>query len=192
VTIDDAIALIRPAVPDPGGTWADLGAGTGTFTRALAALLGPGGAVYALDRDARALAALAALAEARRVTEAAVVAVRGDLAALPALPALDGALLANALHFVPAAAQAGTLARVASQLRPGAPLVLVEYDGRAPSRWVPFPVSFARFTALAAEARLAPPARIGARPSAYGGTLYAAMGVVTARPRGDVEPRPVP
>ena len=47
----DAAALIRSAVTEPGGKWADLGAGTGTFSRALATLLGPAGTVYAVDHD---------------------------------------------------------------------------------------------------------------------------------------------
>lgn len=51
------VTLIRGGVPEPGGVWADLGAGTGNFTWALAELLGPAGAIYALDRDARAIAA---------------------------------------------------------------------------------------------------------------------------------------
>lgn len=177
MTIDDAAALIRPGVPAAGGTWADLGAGSGTFTRALARILGPLGVVYAVDRDFGALAALHVLAARRQPADARVAPVRGDLTAPLALPPLDGALLANALHFVPAAEQAAALARVASYLRPGAPLAVVEYESRSPSRWVPFPVSPARFSALAAEAGFGAPVRIGARPSAYGGVLYAAVSV---------------
>src|SRR5262245_12950400 len=62
VRLRDAIALLRPAVSATRGTWADLGAGTGTFTLALAELLGPGGRVFAVDRDGRALAQLRAAA----------------------------------------------------------------------------------------------------------------------------------
>ena len=45
----------RPAPRRPssaGGTWADIGAGEGAFTLALADLLGPGGRIVAVDRDA--------------------------------------------------------------------------------------------------------------------------------------------
>src|SRR5262245_4114906 len=55
VEAGDAIALIRGAVTRPGGLWADLGAGSGMFTRALATLVGPGGTVYAVDNDPGAL-----------------------------------------------------------------------------------------------------------------------------------------
>ncbi len=51
----DAVRLIGAAVPAGAATWADLGAGSGTFTLALASLLGPGGIVYAVDRDTDAL-----------------------------------------------------------------------------------------------------------------------------------------
>ena len=37
------VALIRGGVPRAGGVWADLGAGTGNFTWALAELIGPQG-----------------------------------------------------------------------------------------------------------------------------------------------------
>ena len=50
----DHVGLLRGAV-EPGGTWADVGAGSGAFTLALADLLGPGGRIVAVDRDAAAL-----------------------------------------------------------------------------------------------------------------------------------------
>lgn len=53
--------------------------------------------------------------------------------------------------------------------------MLVEYEGRRPGRWVPFPVSLSRFRVLAAEVGLAEPTLVGTRPSAFGGSLYAAM-----------------
>jgi predicted RNA methylase len=59
VNTRDAVALIRDAIPQRGGTWADLGAGEGTFTRALVELLGSDSRIYAVDRDASAVAAIA-------------------------------------------------------------------------------------------------------------------------------------
>ena len=170
----DAAALIRPAVTDRGGRWADLGAGTGTFSRALATLLGPAGTVYAVDHDRRALAALGRPGDVP-AGAATVVPVVADFTRPLALPALDGALLANALHFVVDEDQAAVLGRVAALLRPGGALVLVEYERRAASRWVPYPIARARFAALAATAGLTAPAPLGERPSAYGGVLYAAV-----------------
>ena len=180
--VDAAAALIAPAVRPPGGVWADLGAGGGRFSRALAELLGPEGHVYAVDRDPAAVTALARLPRDPR--GAPITVVRGDLTAPDVLdtlgspggaaPPLDGVLIANALHFVPNAAQAPTLARLLAALGPGGRLVVVEYEDRAPSRWVPYPVSPARLTTLLPP-DVRRPTRVGARPSAVGGTIYAAM-----------------
>ena len=51
----DHVNLLRGGVPGPGGVWADLGAGAGAFTLALADLIGPGGVIYSVDKDQRAL-----------------------------------------------------------------------------------------------------------------------------------------
>lgn len=163
-----ALDLLRPAVvPGDGGQWADLGAGTGVLTRALASLLGPGASVLAVDADAAALRAI-------RAPEggAAVTTLHADFTRPLDLPPLDGVLMANALHFV--ADADAVLRRVVARLRPGGRFVLVEYEGRRPSPWVPHPVSIARFQTLAAAAGLTPPIVVGTRPSAYGGTLYVA------------------
>ena len=160
-------AVQRNAAAIPGvPRWADLGAGHGTFTQALAMLLGQGARVHAVDRDVAAYAALLALA-GRRPSGAVIVPALADFAdprtwdALD-LRELDGVLLANALHFVPASQQAAVLARVAGALRPGGALVLVEYEGRAPSPWVPHPVSQARLQAIV-PAGWPRPQTVGAR-----------------------------
>ncbi|MFL5541069.1 MAG: class I SAM-dependent methyltransferase [Longimicrobiaceae bacterium] len=168
----DAAALIRAAVPmAPGATWADLGAGTGVFTRALAAILGPGCHVFAIDADERALASLRASVPGAGGA-AAVTVRRADVTASLGLPPLDGVVMANVLHFIPDAA--AELALAAAQLAPGGRLVLVEYEGRRPSRWVPYPVAFADFQRLAPAAGLSPPRLVATRPSAFGGELYVA------------------
>jgi SAM-dependent methyltransferase len=169
----EALALLRAAVPAADGeTWADLGAGGGVFTRALAVLVGPGGRVHAVDADAGAVRALRALAAAGQ-GGAAIAVHHADVTRPLPLPLLDGVLLANVLHFVPDAET--TLPRIAAGLRPGGRLVLVEYEGRRPGPWVPHPVSAARFAELAAAAGLSPPRVAATRPSAYGGELYVAV-----------------
>jgi hypothetical protein len=52
----DHVGLLRAGVPDRAGTWADIGAGEGAFTLALADLLGPDGRIFAVDRDTGAAA----------------------------------------------------------------------------------------------------------------------------------------
>lgn len=177
MTPGDALALLRAAVPAAEGeTWADLGAGGGVFTRALAALVGAAGHVYAVDSDARAVRALRAWAAEARGGPAVTV-LRADVAAPLPLAALDGVLLANVLHFV--ADAEGALRRIAAHLRPGGRLVLVEYEGRRPGPWVPYPVSAARFRELAPAAGLGPPEVVAVRPSAYGGEMYVATALRT-------------
>lgn len=169
----DAFALLRAAIPSADGeVWADLGAGTGVFTRALAEIVGAGGRVIAVDRDAGALRVIRAWA-ARHTQGPAIDAVEADVAGPLDLPPLDGVVMANVLHFIPDARS--MLARVSARLKPGGRLVLIEYEGRRPSRWVPFPVSAAHFVELAAASGLAPPRVVATRPSAFGGEMYVAV-----------------
>ena len=51
----DHADLLRTGISGSGPVWADLGAGWGGFTFALADLLGPAGEIHAVDRDAWAL-----------------------------------------------------------------------------------------------------------------------------------------
>lgn len=166
---DEAVELIRPAVP-PGGVWADLGAGTGTFTRALGDLLGAGGTVYAVDRSDR---KVHTLRELDLPGGADLHVRRGDFNEPLDLPTLDGVLMANALHF--SASQATTLKRVADLLGGGARMLLVEYDRKRGNRWVPHPVPPERFRELAREIGLSTPVEVGSRRSAYHRRMYAAV-----------------
>jgi ubiquinone/menaquinone biosynthesis C-methylase UbiE len=174
VNTRDAIALIAGAVPRATGTWADLGAGDGTFTRALAELLGPNSRIYAADRDASAVAAIKRWAAKEAPN---VISVTADFTRPFDLPGLgetklDGMLLANALHFVRDAE--ALLGRLVASVRTGGRVVVIEYDRRAASPWVPYPIPSARLPALAASAGLSTPTITSTRRSAFGGILYVA------------------
>jgi ubiquinone/menaquinone biosynthesis C-methylase UbiE len=166
----EAVALIEAAVPRDSSTWADIGAGDGTFTRALVELLGPEARIYAIDRDARGLASLRRWAAREKAN---VISVEADFTEPLELPEpLDGLLVANALHFVHNADV--VLAQLTSLVRPGGRVVVIEYDRRAASRWVPYPISSNVLPKLAAAAGLSAPTITATRPSAYGGILYVA------------------
>jgi len=172
----EAERLIAAAVPAGRGAWADFGAGDGTFTRALSARLGPGSRIYSVDRDARALKSLERASDG---LEAEVTTVVADLEQAFALPgvadgALDGLLLANTLHFLRDAP--GVLRRLATWLCPGGLAVVIEYDQRTRSRWVPFPIETSQVAALFASAGFAAPRVVARAPSAFGGELYVAVG----------------
>jgi len=180
VELSEAIALIRPATGRPTGTWADLGAGSGIFSRALAALMGDRGRVIAVDHDAGALKAIERVASAANI-ETVVADVHAP-DAIPALrdAALEGAVLANVLHFVDDPAE--VLRRLGRLLRPGAPVVVVEYDRERANRWVPHPLPPARLAEVARAAGLSPPRVVARRPSAYQGVMYCAR--LSTRDRG--------
>jgi ubiquinone/menaquinone biosynthesis C-methylase UbiE len=161
MTHAEALKLICPVVI--GQTWADLGAGSGTFTRALAELIGEGGTVYAVDRDVRGLR--------KSFVGAKVEVIEADFTGLK-LPLLDGLLLANALHFV--RDQRALLQRLRGCLRPGGRIALLEYEHRPANPWVPYPIGFDRLAELLQTAGFVKAQKVSERPSRFGGTMYLA------------------
>lgn len=171
----EMVELIRGGVASTGGVWADLGAGTGNFTSALRELLDAQATIYAVDRDGKAIRHQRELL-AQASPGATIIPLQADFTQRLELPPLDGVLLANALHFI--RDQPATLALIASYLRPGGRVLLVEYDLAEPLRWVPFPVPFARFVALAAAAGLRDVASAGRRVSPSSGiAMYAGLAI---------------
>jgi SAM-dependent methyltransferase len=175
----DHVQLLRDGVSaaGPAGlqaqppTWADLGSGTGAFTLALAELLGPAGAIYSVDKDRR------ALLEQERAMRSRFPAItlhilEGDFARPLDLPPLDGIVMANSLHFQRDPEPVAR--RVAGYLKPGARLLLVEYNADRGNFAVPYPVSFARWRELAERIGLTGTRLVGRRPSRFMGEIYSA------------------
>ncbi|MGQ0642637.1 MAG: class I SAM-dependent methyltransferase [Gemmatimonadaceae bacterium] len=163
-----AAALIRAAIPRGTETWADLGAGSGTFTIALTSLLGPGSRVIAVDHDAAALKSLREAAE-RAALGKQITVLQQDFRGPLNLPPLDGVLLANALHFVPTQEQFDFLARVTRYVRRGGRLLIVDYEGRGANQWVPYPIATPQLAQIVANLGYEPLSTVGTRPSQYGG-----------------------
>jgi SAM-dependent methyltransferase len=171
----DHVALIRPGVdarPDP--TWADLGAGRGAFTLALADLLGSRARIIAIDRAARDLATNA-IEMGRRFPAVGFSTLVADFEQPLDLPALDGLVAANSLHFVRRERQVDVVAALASHLRPGAPFIVVEYDADSGNPWVPHPFSIRRWMEIAEAAGLVETREIGRIPSRFLGAIYSAV-----------------
>jgi SAM-dependent methyltransferase len=163
-------------VPFPGGRWADLGAGSGTFTEALAHLLGPEGSVVAVDRDRNALAKLRRLSQRLPASAAPVMVVAWDVSQSPpdASPSeLDGVLLGNVLHFFEDPAP--VLRHAIAMLHETGRIAVLEYDGVAPNQWVPYPISVRRLGEVAQSVGLGAPTVTARRPSRFRGTLYCAV-----------------
>ncbi len=167
----DHVRLLRDGVTG-GGTWADLGAGTGAFTLALAELVGPGGQVIAVDRDR---GALRRLERALRPGGATVRTLDADFTKPIDLPALDGVVMANSLHFV--RDKAPVLALVHKMLKPSGLLLLVEYDANKGNQWVPHPLSFETWRALADASGFSGTHELASVPSRFLGRIYSAQSV---------------
>ncbi len=159
----ELVALIEQGVGERGGSWADLGAGEGAFTRALAELLGPQAHIVAVDRDARALRSVGAGIEPR-VADFTMPLDLGDL---------DGVVMANSLHFV--RDRAPVLAAVRAMLKPGGRLIVVEYGTDQGNTWVPFPFTFERWKGMAARAGFTETRLLKTIPSRWLGSMYSAL-----------------
>ena len=162
MTHKDAVSLLR-GVPSPGEIWADLGAGSGTFTRALSELLGPDGRVLAVDRNAGALRQIGAASPGGAV----IGTLHADFAEALTLPALDGLLLANSLQFV--RQQVPVLRHHTGFLKSGGKALFLEYDTPRASPWNPYPLPFDRLAQIVAASGLGELLELTRRPSAFGG-----------------------
>ena len=166
--IADATELIR--IDQIAGaraqTWCDLGCGTGTFTLALATLLPPGSVIHAIDKDERSLSQIPDGYQDVTIRKEVVNLGKSDLS----LSALDGVLMANFLHFIKH--QGAFIARLRTLSER---LLVVEYDGRPPSPWVPYPLGFAALRGLLLERGFSEIAKLGTRASRFGGELYSAL-----------------
>jgi len=159
----DLVALLQRGVERGPYRWADLGAGEGNFTRALATLLGPGAHITAVDKDSGALRAFGGGVETRVA----------DFTKPLDLDGLDGVVMANSLHFV--RDKKPVLAAVRDMLKPGGRLIVVEYSTERGNPWVPHPFSFESWKRLASEAGFAGTELIGSVPSRYFGSMYSAL-----------------
>ncbi|MEA2674615.1 MAG: hypothetical protein QOI92_1807 [Chloroflexota bacterium] len=168
----DHVRLIREGVAGTGSAWADLGSGEGAFTLALADLLGPGGSIHTIDRDRGVLEV-----QLRRLKaafpEVRVTPIVADFTAPMELPSLDGIVMANSLHFV--RDKAPVLELVRGYLRPGGRLILVEYRADHGNPYVPWPLSFATWTTVAAAAGFRETRQLATLPSRFLGSIYSAV-----------------
>jgi ubiquinone/menaquinone biosynthesis C-methylase UbiE len=170
----DHVNLLRGGVPERGGVWADLGAGTGAFTLALADLLGPGGIIYAVDRDRGALAQLERAMQ-RRFPETTLHVRQADFTQPLDLPLLNGVVMANSLHFH--RAKEPIIQRVRSMLKSGGRLIVIEYNTEQGNRWVPYPMSYSAWETLARRTGFKRTHLLDRHPSRFLREIYSAISV---------------
>ncbi|MBX2897789.1 MAG: methyltransferase domain-containing protein [Cyclobacteriaceae bacterium] len=142
-----AINLIRAGLSATKSSqqWADLGAGTGLFTHALANLLPAGSSITAIDRDLHALTAIG-----WDKSDISLNLLEADYTTVHFNELKHGFLLANSLHY--SKDQVAVLRQLKNYLHSEGRLIIIEYDTLIPNAWVPFPLSFKNLAAIAIEA----------------------------------------
>jgi ubiquinone/menaquinone biosynthesis C-methylase UbiE len=168
----DHTELLRGGIDVAGGVWADLGAGSGAFTLALADLLGPGAEIHAIDCNRDPLRANAEAMRARFPQTRVEYQVADFTSALD-LPVLDGIVMANSLHFQ--TDQPAVVRHVRGLLKPAGRIVIVEYNIERGNSAVPYPVPYSRWETLAADAGFAHTALLARRPSRFLREIYSAV-----------------
>lgn len=168
---DDHVRLLRDGVPTRGGVWADLGSGAGAFTLALADLLGPGATIFSVDRERGALREQEQAMRARFPATSVDYRV-ADFTKPLDLPPLDGVVMANSLHFQ--RDKPSVLRLVRGYLRPTGRLLLVEYNVDRGNVWVPYPLAYPTWEALAQTVGFAQTRLLATRPSSFLHEIYSA------------------
>lgn len=173
----DHLDLIRDGVAGVGKRWLELGAGAGAFTLALAELLGPGAEIVAVDRDGGELSRLTEKVT-KRFPAVTLRTVEADFDRRIDLgpTVFDGLLAANSLHFV--AHPTSVIGRLHESLRPGARVLVVEYDSDTGNPWVPYPFSFRTWQRETAELGLLDTRLIERVPSKFLDAMYSAASEV--------------
>lgn len=140
--------------------WADLGAGSGFFTRALASVVTKGSSIVAVDKNSSSLNSMPW--DSSKVT---LLVYPGDFTSLTWGENFDGILMANALHYV--SAQSDFLKKLKVKLSPRGRLLIVEYERRVPNPWVPYPIAFEKLREEAAVAGFSQMEKLDETTSAY-------------------------
>ena len=167
----DHVELLRKGIDQVGGVWADLGAGDGAFTLALADLIGGTGTIYAVDRDQGVLRRLASVMQ-KEFSQIELHCVVGDFTRSLELPPLDGIVMANSLHFTNKKKE--SLTRIRGYLKPEGKLLLVEYNSDKGNMWVPYPLSYPTWARLSQESGFQHTELLATYPSRFLREIYSA------------------
>lgn len=169
----DHVNLMRPADLENGGSWADLGAGSGAFTFALRELVGPTSTIYAVDKDRASLDSLKNEYRTRFKNDTNLHLQVEDFSRTTNLPLLDGILAANSLHYFKDRVK--VLQHIKSFLKPNGKLIVIEYNVDSGNPWVPYPFSFGSFGKLALQAGFSEPKLLATNPSRFLREFYSAL-----------------
>lgn len=168
----DHVNLLRPGVVETGGVWADFGAGSGAFTLALANILSPPATIIAIDKDKLALRNLQKSVQSQ-FPAITLKTMMADFTRPLTLPSLHGVVMANSLHFHKN--KHHILRQIQEYLQPGGRFLLVEYNTDRGNRWVPHPLSFSTWQAMATDVGFVETRLLATRPSSFLGQIYSAV-----------------
>ena len=170
---NDHVDLLRPANLLQDGTYADFGAGSGAFTLALRELIGLDATIYAVDKDRGSLRELESNHRTRFNTTRNLILLKDDFSRSLDIPPLDGIVMANSLHFFKDREK--ILRHVRGFLKPNGALLVVEYNVDAGNMWVPYPLTFETYRALAPRVGFSEPRLLATKPSRFLKGFYSAI-----------------
>lgn len=170
---NEHVNLLHPANLGPGGSWADLGAGSGAFTCALRELIGATADIHAVDTDRTSLRQLEREHQGRFGSSKHLHTIEGDFSRTLDLPPLDGILTANSLHYFEDTGK--ILKHVRSLLKTNGILLVIEYNVDLGNQWVPHPFSFDTFRTLAMQTGFGEPRLLATHPSRFLREFYSAL-----------------
>ncbi len=157
--VQQAIDFIQAAIPQEKGKWADIGAGTGTFTLALDQLLPKGSTIYSIDKKPT--------EQQLSLQNCVLETVKQDFDEAFDLPIMDGIIMANTLHY--SEYPVVTLNNILKILKTKGRFILIEYElTQARKPWIPYPITFQQFCEMATQVALSTPLEIRRLPSTYG------------------------
>ena len=168
MNVTEAVHLIQDIgfINSKPCVWADLGCGSGTFTKALATLLPSQSTVYAVDENRNTIDDYAGVS---------IENVRLNFETEP-LPfyTLDGILMANSLHFVKDKIE--LLQKLKSHVTQNSQFLIVEYEIKTTNPWVPFPLPYGLVKQLFSDIGFNTSQYLGDRDSIYStGKMYACV-----------------
>jgi len=164
--IEEAIELITQLRIESGEPqlWADLGCGSGLFSRALASLLPQQSRILCIDKAVPGW-------EASETNSVESEFIKADFSRYEFENGkFDGFMMANSLHYIKN--KPALISRLVTALRPNGKIVIVEYDSDTANFWVPFPIPYDRLKSLFQNLNINKVAKIGERPSRFGRTMY--------------------
>ena len=163
-----AIRLIEKGVDKTTQqTWADLGAGSGLFTKALSTVM-ESGIVYAVDKDKTDLSHISTKPSVQ------VIKIKADFASNLDIEMCDGILMANSLHFV--SDKVTLISQLRKRLTAAGAMIIIEYERNTSNPWVPYPIRFGDLEKLMIRAGFSSVEKIGETPSVFDKSMmYSAL-----------------